>query len=303
MRIESSELESFLQSQSIYVYKYIEGPLIMREHVDLILDAAKQGKLYIDTTLDLGHSRSRVEIREGVVLIGDLSIPIEELDRIIEEGFLYKIIEGSITRLDMFRDGNYYKLKPVAIDKAPTIEINGVQMHRTVGIDPWEDAKTKVRTLGRVRGCKVLEIGTGLGYSASHLVRSGASLVASIEKDLNVLEISSYNPWSRMLSNPRIKIIIGDAYRLVESLCNECFDKIFHDPPRINIAEELYSSEFYKEIYRILRSGGALFHYTGEPGKHSNISYLKGIKRRLEEAGFYKILWIEDAKGFLALKS
>jgi len=302
MRIGSSELESFLQSQSVYVYRYVEGPLIMREHVDLILEAAKQGKQYIDITLDLGHSISRIEIRKGLAIIEGSSIPIEELNRTVEEGFLYKIIEGSITRLDMFRDGNYYKLKPVAIDKAPTIEINGIQMHRTVGIDPWEDAKAKVRVLGKVKGCRVLETGTGLGYSTSHLARSGASIIVSIEKDLNVLEIASHNPWSRMLNSPRIKIIVGDAYKLLQSLCSECFEKIFHDPPRINVAEELYSSEFYKEIYRVLKSGGAIFHYTGEPGKHSNISYLKGIKRRLEEAGFYKVLWIENAKGFLALK-
>jgi predicted methyltransferase len=126
--------------------------------------------------------------------------------------------------------------------------------------------------------------------------------VISIEKDLNVLQLASANPWSKMLENPRIKIVVGDAYNLVEDLCSECFEKIFHDPPRISIAEELYSSEFYRELYRILRSNGKLFHYTGEPGKHSNISYLKGIKRRLEEAGFYKVLWINDAKGFIAFK-
>jgi hypothetical protein len=87
MRIGSSELESFLQSQSVYVYRYVEGPLIMREHVDLILEAAKQGKQYIDITLDLGHSISRIEIRKGLAIIEGSSIPIEELNRTVEEGF------------------------------------------------------------------------------------------------------------------------------------------------------------------------------------------------------------------------
>ncbi|MEM1610153.1 MAG: hypothetical protein QXQ57_00725 [Sulfolobales archaeon] len=303
MRIRSSgELETFLSSHNIYRYRYIDGPMIARYHVEQILDAMKRGARYIETTLDLGLSRAQIEIRDGKIAIGDLEVDIRELDEIVEEGFLYKLIGGSIVRMDMFRDGNYYKLKPVAIDKAPTIEINGVQMHRTIGADPWSDAREKVRTLGRVRGLRVLEIGTGLGYTASRLILSGALEVISIEKDLNVLQLASANPWSKMLEIPRIRIVVGDAYTLIKDLCSECFERILHDPPRISIAEELYSSEFYRELYRVLRSGGKLFHYTGEPGKHSNISYLKGIKRRLEEAGFYKVLWVDNAKGFLALK-
>jgi predicted methyltransferase len=303
MKIKSSEeLESFLTSHNIYKYNYIDGSMVTRHHVEQILDAMRRGARYIETTLDLGLSRAQIEIRGESIIIDGLEISVKELERRVEEGFLYKLIGGDIVRMDMFKDSNYYKLKPVAIDKAPTIEINGMQMHRTIGKDPWSDARDKVRALGRVRGLRVLEIGTGLGYSASHLILLGASEVISIEKDLNVLQLASANPWSKMLENPRIKIVVGDAYNLVEDLCSECFEKIFHDPPRISIAEELYSSEFYRELYRILRSNGKLFHYTGEPGKHSNISYLKGIKRRLEEAGFYKVLWINDAKGFIAFK-
>jgi predicted methyltransferase len=52
----------------------------------------------------------------------------------------------------------------------------------------------------------------------------------------------------------------------------------------------------------VLKKGGKLFHYTGEPGKHSNISFIKGVKRRLEEAGFEEVVWIDKAKGFRARK-
>jgi len=295
--------EELISRAGGYEYRYVEGPVILRYHVDLLLEAVKRGDRSVETTLDLGLSTSTIEIRGDEAVIGGTPYPIRELDEAVEEGFAYKALGGGIARLDIYSEGGYYKLKPVAPDRAPTIEINGVQMHRTIGIDPWGDAKAKVRALGRVRGLRVLEIGTGLGYTASNLLLSGASLVVSIEKDLNVLSLASMNPWSKMLSDPRIRIVVGDASELVGEICSECFEKVLHDPPRISVAEELYSLDFYRELYRVLRSGGSLFHYTGEPGKHSNISYLKGIKRRLEMAGFYRVVWVESAKGFLALKA
>jgi len=304
MRRRSSEgLEEHLSRFENHRYSYIEGPVILRPHVDLFLEAIKRGDRAVETTLDLGLSTSRVEIKGEEAIIGGRPYSVKELDEVVEEGFAYKALEGGVARLAMYRDGSYYKLKPVALDRAPTIEINGVQMHRTVGVDPWSDARAKVRALGKVRGARVLEIGTGLGYTASNLIISGASLVVSIERDLNVLHLASMNPWSKMLSYPRIRILVGDASHIVGEICSVCFEKILHDPPRINIAEELYSIDFYRELYRVLKSGGTLLHYTGEPGRHSNISYLKGVKRRLESAGFYRVVWADQAKGFLAFKA
>jgi predicted methyltransferase len=73
-----------------------------------------------------------------------------------------------------------------------------------------------------------------------------------------------------------------------------------HDPPRFSFAGELYSLEFYKELFRILKTNGRIFHYLGNPKKNT---LKKGVKRRLEEAGFEKLNWIENCKGFTAQKS
>jgi len=131
-------------------------------------------------------------------------------------------------------------------------------------------------------------------------VRRGAREVISIEKDKNVLDIASLNSWSKDLD--KINILLGDALEVVSEFDDECFDVIIHDPPRFNVAGELYSLDFYKELHRILRRGGRMFHYTGEPGRHSNIDILKGVKNRLLKAGFSEIRWINYAKGFLVLK-
>lgn len=303
MRTRSSwELRDILADLNMYGYRYIEGPIIIRRHVELFAEAISRGDRFLEVTLDLGFSVDRVELGREGIYIGSYRAPLKELSEEVREGFIYKILGGRLYRLDMFRDGSYYKLKPTSISTAPTIEINGVQMHRTIGIDPWRDAYNKARTLGRVRGLWVLEIGSGLGYTASNLLSLGASAVVSIERDPNVLYLAQMNPWSRMLGDERIKLVLGDAAEVISRLCDQCFHKILHDPPRINIAEDLYSLEFYKELYRVLKSPGSLFHYTGEPGRHSNISYLKGVKERLAAAGFKDIRWVDTAQGYIAFK-
>lgn len=306
MRIRSERpgdpLEALLSRYPVYKYTYTPGALLIREHVDLFKRAYEDKAGVIRVTLDLGLSLSEVFVGGCGVYIEGLEICLEDLDRSVEDGFIYKILGGRLARLDLYGDGKYYKIKPVSIDRAPTIEINGIQMHRTVGIDPWRDSQTKVSALGRVRGLRVLEIGTGLGYTASNLIIKGAGRVITIERDRNVLDIATMNPWSRMLGDSRISIVVGDALDILPSLCDGCFDKILHDPPRISVAEHLYSLDFYRELYRVLRGGGVVFHYTGEPGKHSNVSYLKGVKNRLSMAGFYRVEWVDRAKGFLAFK-
>ncbi|MEZ0289773.1 MAG: methyltransferase domain-containing protein [Sulfolobales archaeon] len=283
-----------------YKYSYVEGPLITRRHVDLLLEASRKRLSEVEVSLDLGLTRSIVRIESNSVVIDSVRFSLDYLDKTVEEGFVYKIVDEKILRIDLYSEGRYYKLKFVDLDKAPTLEINGVQMHRTTNIDPWRDSLLKVASLGRVRGFRVLDICTGLGYTAINALRRGSREVISIEIDRNVLEIARLNPWSRDLD--KIRILEGDATRVIHYIDDECFQAVTHDPPRINVAGELYSESFYREIFRVLVSGGRMFHYTGEPGKHSNISILRGIKNRLEKAGFINVRWIDRAKGFLAVK-
>ncbi|MGB9827929.1 MAG: methyltransferase, partial [Thermosphaera sp.] len=65
---------------------------------------------------------------------------------------------------------------------------------------------------------------------------------------------------------------------------------------------DLYGLDFYKELYRVIKPGGILYHYTGLPGFKSNYSILKGIKNRLERAGFIRVYFDEESQGFIAWK-
>ena len=189
---------------------------------------------------------------------------------------------------------SYYKLVN------GTIEIDGVRMHQTKNKNPWKDSEDKVKELNPTKNSKVLDICTGLGYTAIIEANKGC-FVTTIEKDENVLQIMKENPKSKKLfENQLIKIINADTFQEIRKMKGDSFGFIMHDPPRFSFAGELYSLEFYKQLFRVLKKNGRLFHYLGNPKGNA---LKKGVKRRLEEAGFVKIKWVEDCKGFLASKN
>lgn len=204
--------------------------------------------------------------------------------------------------MESFFKRHFYKLVRLE-DGGITLEIDGVRMHQTARKTPLQDASDKAAALGVRKGSIVLDVCTGLGYSAIACTKAGAEKVCTIEKDESVLEIAKQNPFSKELfSNPKIEIINNDAVEALPDFPDGFFDCILHDPPRLSHAGELYSLEFYKQLYRILKKGGRLFHYTGTPGAARGKNIPKGVKQRLMEAGFEKIVWLEGCLGFTAEK-
>ncbi len=246
----------------------------------------------VEASLDLGLTfrhyvlRSKRSVKLLVISEG-IYIDLERLRRIVKgrETVYYSPEGASWSPIAVFHRGKYYRLRAVGAYEAPTLEISGIHMHNIKHTTPWRDAERKVSLLRVGRGDRLLEIGTGLGYTAIHSARRGAD-VLSIEKDEVVLKIASYNPWSRELSSRNIKIILGDASIVVRDLPGEAFDKVLHDPPRFALAGELYSRDFYAELFRVLRRGGYLFHYTGAPKSRRGVNLQKGVVRRLREVGF-----------------
>jgi len=184
-----------------------------------------------------------------------------------------------------------------------TIEIDGVRMHQTLNKTPLQAAHEMVGALCLRKGEKVLDVCTGLGYTSIDEARARAKVV-TVEVDEKVVELCKQNRDSaKLFDNPLIRRFLGDAYEYVKTLEAESFDAILHDPPRFSFASELYSLVFYQQLYRVLRNGGRLFHYTGKPGEKSGKNYRKGFKNRLEMAGFQSITWLEGPQGFLCSKA
>jgi predicted methyltransferase len=141
-----------------------------------------------------------------------------------------------------------------------------------------------------------------LGFTALMGARV-ADAVLTIELDPTGLEIARRNPWSHELFNrPNIERRIGDTFAVAAELPTASFDRVIHDPPYLALAGELYSEEMYRRLHRILRPGGTLFHYIGDPQSQSGARVTSGVIQRLEVAGFRTIRRQPAAFGLTATK-
>ncbi|MDJ0270398.1 MAG: methyltransferase [Aigarchaeota archaeon] len=236
-------------------------------------------------SLDLGLSSEICEIRSEGLYARDVLLEWDFLETVSEDERGIYTVEKPPRKLYFSALGHFYMLAMTSWGHAPTVEIDGVHMHRVRDMFPEEDARRKVELMGRLRCRNVLDICTGLGYTAIWAKRLGACSVKTIEKDENILELARYNPWSRELFTGGIEIIKGDAVGVVEEL-DERFDAILNDPPTIKIAGELYSRQFYQRLYELLKRGGILIHYVGEPGVRSGKRIYVGVLERLRSVGF-----------------
>jgi predicted methyltransferase len=125
----------------------------------------------------------------------------------------------------------------------------------------------------------------------------------TIELDPAALKVCRLNPWSQELfNNPKITQVIGDSFDLVAEMEAGRFTRVIHDPPAFSLAGDLYSGEFYRELYRVMRNRSQLFHYIGDPESKSGRSITAGVIRRLEQAGFRQVRRAPRAFGVVAVK-
>lgn len=213
----------------------------------------------------------------------------------------YQVVEGTARPIRSFSEmtGRAYSLMPT--HSAPTMLVSGIPMHRIKDTDPHLDTMEKIHALGKIGG-RLLDTATGLGYTAIEAARTAAQVV-TIELDPAAQGIARLNPWSRALfGNPRITQVIGDSNTEIEHFEDHSFSVILHDPPMFALAGDLYSLAFYRQAFRVLKPGGRMFHYIGDPESKSGASTTRGVTRRLIEAGFRRIEPRPRAFGVLALK-
>ncbi len=264
--------------------------------------ALLEGRLY---TVNLGVDRvERVLHEDGLIIVvargKRYRIPVEQLEEAASDRYAWHVEGARIARLAI--SGRGFKALEPTERGPPTLWIDGIHMHRVSGTDPLRDARSKVRAARVGKGDKVLDICTGLGYTSIEALKRGARIVATVEIDEEVLYLARANPWSRMLASERVTIIHGDAVR-VAGLLEPGFDKIIHDPPRFSSRTgDLYSLEFYRSLHDLLKPGGTLFHYTGEPGKGRRINLPGSVASRLARAGFIVAGYDRASQGVVAYK-
>jgi uncharacterized protein len=266
--------------------------LLTRPAALAVRQALDSGGTAVRTSLDLGRSEIELPIAEGAVRLPDgQTLGTDALDVIVAAPeSVFTVMDDEPEKVTWFSSetNKVYTLR--ATDGWPALEISGILMHRIKDTDPRADAQSKIAAIAPIRG-RVLETCCGLGYSAIHAAETADSVLV-FEIDPNVVDMARLNPYSRPLfeQGGKIELRNDDIARAITDLPDDAFDFIIHDPPTLAVAGELYGDAFYRQLFRVLRSGGRLFHYTGDPGSRTRGQDLPGrVKDRLSTLGFTRV--------------
>ena len=151
-------------------------------------------------------------------------------------------------------------------------------------------------------GMKVLDICFGLGYNSLAAISLADVEIIALENDSLILERIQYNNIfnngknnynNKIIKNniekiklaaknlnyqdkkSKIKIIPGDARNIIKKL-NEKFDVVFLDPFSPKKCPELWTEEFFRDIWNVMKKRGVLATY----------SCAKVVRSNLINAGF-----------------
>jgi predicted methyltransferase len=266
-----------------------------------ILAAQARGELSIDLSVDLNLSGGRFAFQGGDLILDERNrLSTDQLRWIAgKEDRIFCLEDGELEILETRQEG-YCKLVPT--DLAPLLEISGVKMHISKGTSPFVSAGQMAAQVVR-RGDRVLDTCSGLGYAASAALELGAREVVSVEKSRSVIALRQKNPWSRRLFDPEVQRVHADIGDYIRQLPTASFDAVIHDPPRFSLAGELYGENFYRELHRVLKRRGALFHYTGNPFQAKRgAGFVEQVTGRLKAAGFSRVEKVAVLMGVTAFK-
>ncbi len=266
-----------------------------------VLVAMDSGGDCIDISTDLNLSRRTFGLSgDELILDPDNRLNRDQLRQIEgKENRIFIVEDGQLEVLEI-RDEGYTKLVPT--EQAPLLEISGVKMHISKGINPFESAGQMAAQVVK-KGDRVLDTCSGLGYAAIAALKLGAREVISVELSATVMALRKRNPWSQRIFGENIQLIHANVDDYIRQLAAESFDAVIHDPPRFSLAGELYSESFYREIHRVLKRRGTLFHYTGNPHMvKRGTSFVDNAAKRLKTAGFTKVVKVVELMGVTAYK-
>lgn len=266
-----------------------------------VLGAMDRGEDHLTISVDLNLSHGTFALcGDELILDGENRLSRAELRRIEGKENRIFCLEGGRLEVLEVRGEGYYKLVPT--DQAPLLEISGVKMHISKGVNPFESAGQMAAQVVK-KGDRVLDTCSGLGYAASAALKLGAREVISVERSATVMALRKRNPWSQGIFGQNVHLVHADIDVYIRGLAAESFDSVIHDPPRFSLAGELYGEGFYREIHRVLKRRGALFHYTGNPQLlKRGTGFMDRAAKRLRAAGFAKVVKIPELMGLTAYK-
>lgn len=267
-------------------------PIVTSDVAAQLLSAIAAGERSVAASLDLGLTTRDVSVADDRAILAGIAVSKADLAHAAETPG--QCFEATATGLHPIREfsaatGWVRTLLPTA--DAPTTLVAGFAMHRLAGATPLADTRAKVRALGTPRG-RALDTATGLGYTAIALARTCTEVV-TVERDPAAITLARRNPWSaELFANEKIRLELGDVAERVREFDAGAFATVLHDPPTVQLAGDLYGLAFYRELRRVLRPGGRLFHYVGD-----SAGRVAGVLKRLGVAGFVGLRRVPRALG------
>jgi len=278
-------------------------PVFSHFQAKALYDAKQAGRSVVVTSMDLGVHAIEAQIHQEQVSFPDGTLLTwDDIVRIMSDTeACFYLCDSSLHPIRLYSEqsGRSYSLMPCA--DAPALIIAGFPMHRIKNITPLKAAAAMVDAIQPLRGA-VLDTATGLGYTAIAAAATATGVV-TVELDPASLQIAQLNPWSAgLFTDPKITRIAGDSAREIEHFSEGRFSAVIHDPPTVSLAGDLYSGLFYRELFRVLKPGGRLFHYIADPESSTGKRLYKGVIRRLYDAGFSNVTQKPHAFGVVAFK-
>src|SRR6266849_1935905 len=271
--------------------------------VEPLFKARQRGQTTVEISPDLGLTSVKVTLTpEGVAFLTGERLDWRSIEKISKsEVNCFILEENTIRPIQVFSEYTNRVCSLMPTRGASSMLIAGFVMHRIKDIDPMQDTLRKIAAISPIVG-RVLDTATGLGYTAIEAAKT-ADEVVTIELDPGAQQIARLKPWSQALFHtPKIRQIMGDAYEVVQTFEDGNFSRIIHDPPTFSLAGELYSGVFYQQLFRVLKRGGRLYHYIGDPNSKASGGITKGALKRLKEAGFARVVRKPEAYGVVAYK-
>jgi len=267
--------------------------IVLKKDIDMLRGASGETALRVD----FGQREAKCHVQGSKLAVGKYTI---DLTKKLKDSFCYLLNSEGLNPIAFFsqKTGRFYKL--LATKDWPTIVIGSVPMHRVRDVSPKEDTLAKIKAL-KPKG-NVLDTCTGLGYTAIAAAER-SDRVLTCENDPEVRFMAKLNPFSKELfNNAKIEMKLQDVSCYVKNARDGAFDTVIHDPPTFTMAPALYSVDFYKELLRIMKPKGRLYHYAPYYGIRRGIDFPARIEKKLKQAGFIGIDFSRIVCGFLCKK-
>jgi hypothetical protein len=235
--------------------------------------AMQNGQHTVTISLDLGITQQELQVEAHHIVLGKSKLSLPKVKKEEKVCFYYEK-EFKRLRFAGEQTGMIYELVETA--GRPMLKVSATPFHK------WDFIKRI--ELEKPKGV-MLDAGTGLGYTAMAAAKS-ATHVVTIEADPHVLQMQKLNPWSQGLDRENITRVHGDVVAYVRQARDASFDNVILDAGTPRSSGDFFSLENYRQMRRILKVGGKLYHYIPEHGVKKGRDFPAEVIARIKRAGF-----------------